>query len=30
MKLDVKTVAVVLALSWGILGMFLTGLVNLI
>ena len=30
MKLDVKTVAVVLALSWGILGMFLTGLGNLI
>ncbi len=30
MKLDVKTVAVVLALSWGILGMFLTGLANLI
>ena len=30
MKLDVKTVAGVLALSWGILGMFLTGLVNLI
>ena len=30
MKLDVKTVAVVLALAWGILGMFVTGLANLI
>ena len=30
MKLDVKTVAVVLALAWGVLGMFLTGLANLI
>ena len=30
MKLDVKTVAVVLALAWGILGMFATGLANLI
>ena len=30
MKLDVKAVAVVLALAWGILGMFVTGLANLI
>ena len=30
MKLDVKTVAVVLALAWGTLGMFVTGLANLI
>ena len=30
MKLDVKTVAVVLALAWRILGMFVTGLANLI
>ena len=30
MKLDVRAVAVVLALAWGILGMFVTGLANLI
>lgn len=30
MKLDVKTVAVVLALAWGMLGMFVTSLANLI
>ena len=30
MKLDVKTVAVVLALAWGVLGMFPIGLANLI
>ncbi len=30
MKLDVKTTAVSLALAWGILGMFLTGLANLV
>ncbi len=30
MKLDVKTTAVTLALIWGLLGMFVTGLANLI
>ncbi len=30
MKLDVKAVTVALALVWGVLGMFLTGVMNII